>query len=98
MSQTKAHSLLESVNAAAFAAPTAIGLHKFMLWIFNDCARVSDPCNDSFVFISWIVFFFHSILWKYVIRRLHEKYNIELNPWYVIKKLKLRINGKMSSE
>lgn len=89
--QTKLHSLLESVNAAAFAAPTAIGLHKLMIWIFTDCARITDPCNNEFVGISWVMFFVHSIIWKYVVRRLHEKYNIELNPLYMIKKLRSKI-------
>ncbi len=98
MSQTKAHSLLESINAAAFAAPTAIGLHKFMLWIFDDCARVNDPCNDTFVMISWGAFFFHSIAWKYIIRRIHEKYNVQLNPWYMVKTLKNKLKDKMYSE
>ncbi len=96
--QTRLHSLLESVNAAAFAAPTAIGLHKFMLWIFHDCARVTDPCNDTFVMISWVMFFFHSILWKYVIRRIHERYSIELNPWYMVKTFKNKIKDKICCE
>ena len=98
VSQTKTHSLFESINAASFATPTTIGLHKFLLWIFDDCARVNDPCNDTFVMISWVVFFFHSIAWKYIIRRIHEKYNIRLNPWYMIQMFKKKIKDKIRSE
>lgn len=98
MSQTKAHSLLESINAAAFAAPTAIGLHKLALYLAGDCALATADCNNLFVTLSWVGFFFHSIVWKYVIRRLHERYNIELNPWYMIKTLKKKIKAKICSE
>lgn len=93
--QTKLHSLLESINAAIFAAPTAIGLHKTMLWIFGDCSLISSNCNDIFLSISWFMFFLHSIGWKYVIRRIHEKYSIELNPWYIIKSLKQKNKGQV---
>lgn len=96
--QTRFHSLLESINAAAFAAPTAIGLHKTMLWIFGDCSLITSDCNDLFLSISWFSFFLHSIGWKYVIRRIHEKYNVELNPWYMIKTLKRKVKDLICCE
>lgn len=98
MSQTKAHSLLESLNVAIFAAPTAIGLHKLLLYLAGDCALASADCNNEFVTYSWAMFFVHSVIWKYIIRRIHEKYNIELNPWYMIKTLKKKIKDKICSE
>lgn len=92
--QSKKTSLLESINAAAFAAPTAMGLHKLVLWIAGECTDVMLACNNDFVFLSWIIFFFHSIMWKYIIRRVYEKYDIELNPKSIYYKLKSKFSWK----
>ena len=89
--QTRLHSLLESLNAAAFAAPTAIGLHKLSIFVGNDCVLIDSSCNDLYVGITWIAFFLHSIMWKYVIRRIHEKYDVELNPYNLSVKMKARL-------
>lgn len=82
---------MEAVNAAAFAAPTAMGLHKLGLWLAGDCTNVSEDCNNAFVFLSWVAFFFHSIAWKYVIRRVYERYDVELNPKALYKYIKKRL-------
>ena len=92
MSQSKSHSMFESINAAAFAAPTAIGLHKFVLWIAGDCAMALADCNNDFLLLSWIIFFTHSVMWKYIIRRVHDKYHVELNPKGIYKSLKKRLH------
>ena len=86
VSQTRSGSFFESLGAALVAAPTAIGLHKLMLFVFGDCVLVNADCNDIFVLIAWIVFFFHSVSWKYVIRRVHNKYNTKLDPIYHIQR------------
>lgn len=82
---------MEAVNAAAFAAPTAMGFHKFGLWLAGDCTNVAEDCNNAFVFLSWVGFFFHSIAWKYVIRRVYDRYDIELNPKALYKYVKKRL-------
>ena len=87
MSQTKSDSFFESLSSASVAAPTAMGLHKLLLYIFDDCANIGSHCNDGFVLISWIMFFMHSIAWKYVVRRIYDKYGVSLDPLKQIKKL-----------
>jgi len=86
--QSKLHSLFESLNAAAFAAPTAMGLHKLSLIIFGDCTLASSDCNDTFVLISWVFFFIHSVIWKFIIRRIHEKYGLRMDPIHLIRRLR----------
>ncbi len=85
--------MLESINAAAFAAPTAIGLHKLVLWVASDCIDVFSGCNNEFLFLSWILFFVHSVMWKYILRRIYEKYNIEFNPKGIYRSIKKRLHG-----
>lgn len=89
MKQTKLHSLLESLNAAAFAAPTAMLLHKATLIFAGEHALNEN--QDLFVFITWIMFFLHSILWKYILRRVYEHYGKKLSPKYIYKKVKKMI-------
>lgn len=88
LEQSKLHSLLESVNAAAFAAPTAMGLHKTVLWLAGPCTDVTQACNDPFLLASWFVFFLHSIGWKYLLRRIYQKYGIQLDPKNIFNKMK----------
>lgn len=88
MTQSKLHSFFESLNAASVAAPTAIGLHKLMLIIFGDCTLATAECNDIFVLISWVVFFIHSIIWKFIIRRIFEKYGVQLDPIHLIRRFR----------
>ena len=91
--QSRHGSLLESINAAALAAPTAIGLHKLVLWIASDCIDVFSGCNNEFLFLSWIIFFTHSVMWKYIIRRVYDRYNIELNPKGLYNSIKSKLHG-----
>ncbi len=93
MKQSKLHSFIESLNAAAFAAPTAIGLHKFSIYIGDECVLIGSSCNDLYVGVTWFGFFLHSIAWKYIIRRVHDKYHVQLDPYNLGKKLikKLRM-------
>lgn len=87
--QSRIHSLLESVNAAAFAAPTAMLLHKATLMIAGD--NVLNENQDLFVFITWIMFFLHSIAWKYILRRVYDHYGVSLDPRNIYKKVRERI-------
>lgn len=93
MSQTKLHSLFESLNAAAFAAPSAIGLHKLSIVIGGDCVLLDNPCNDIYIIVTWFGFFLHSIGWKYLIRRIHDRYNVELNPYNLVLAIKTRLSS-----
>lgn len=86
MKQTKLHSALESINAAAFAAPTAMLLHKATLIIAGD--NVLNDNQNLFVFITWVMFFLHSVMWKYILRRVYEHYGRKLSPKYIYKKVK----------
>ncbi len=86
MSQTKLGSFLESVNAAAFAAPTAMLLHKATLIIAGE--NVLNENQDLFVFVTWIMFFLHSIVWKFILRRVYEHYGYKLDPKYIYYRLK----------
>lgn len=78
MSQSKKHSLLESIQTAAIAAPTAILIHKATLIIAGDNALNNN--QDLFVTLSWVLFFLHGVMWKYIIRRIHDHYGIRLDP------------------
>ena len=86
MSQTKLASFLESVNAAAFAAPTAMLLHKATLIIAGE--NVLNENQDLFVFITWFMFFLHSIVWKFILRRVYEHYGYKLDPKYIYYKIR----------
>ncbi len=87
--QSKLHSLFESVNAAAFAAPTAMLLHKATLIIAGENALNEN--QDLFIALTWFMFFLHSILWKYILRRVYDHYGTKLDPRNIYKKLKKRI-------
>jgi hypothetical protein len=78
MSQSKFHSLFESINGALFAAPTAILLHKAVLMIAGENAINTN--QDLFVTLSWVLFFTHSVAWKFIIRRVHEHFGVKLDP------------------
>ncbi len=89
MSQSKFHSLFESINAALFAAPTAILLHKAVLMVAGENAINAN--QDYFVTLSWVLFFTHSVIWKFIIRRFHEHFGMKLDPLTLVKKLRHRI-------
>ena len=89
MSQSKLHSLYESVNSALFAAPTAILLHKAQLIIAGNNAI--NESQDIFVTVSWFMFFLHSIFWKFIIRRIYEKFGVKLDPIHLVAALKTKI-------
>lgn len=86
MSQSKTHSLFESLNAAAFAAPTAMLLHKAVLILAGDNALNEN--QDYFVILSWFLFFWHSVMWKYALRRVYDHYGYRLEPRYIVKRIK----------
>jgi hypothetical protein len=85
MTQTKLHSFWESFQAAALAAPTAILLHKGTLMLAGNNALNGN--QDIYVVSVWFMFFLHSIVWKFAIRRLNERYCVELNPSFIWNKL-----------
>jgi hypothetical protein len=92
MSQTKKHSLLESIQTAAIAAPTAILIHKSVLMIAGDNALNNN--QDLFVSLSWVLFFLHGVMWKYIIRRIHDHYGNRLDPRNIYNTIrKFRYNG-----
>ena len=86
MTQTKLGSFLESVNAAAFAAPTAMLLHKATIIVAGD--NMLNENQDLYVFLTWITFFLHSIAWKFVLRRVYEHYGYKLDPKYIYYKIR----------
>ena len=86
MSQSKLGSFLESVNAAAFAAPTAMLLHKATIVVAGD--NMLNENQDLYVFLTWVTFFLHSIAWKFVLRRVYEYYGYKLDPKYIYYRLK----------
>lgn len=76
MVQTRINSFIESVIGALLAAPTASGLHWFLLELWGN--SMTDPhIKATFVTVSWLSFFFHSIVWKFIIRRILVHYNAE---------------------
>ena len=91
MTQSKYTSFLESLSAASLAAPTAILLHKFVLWLAGDCALANAECNNTFLLLAWGIFWAHSIAWKYIIRRVYEKYDVQLNPIQLYRYIKKRL-------
>ena len=94
MKQTKMHSLFEAINGAAFAAPTALLLHKATIIVAGDCASADYDCNNLYVTITWFIFFTHSVAWKYVVRRVHEKYGVKLDPINIFKTLYSKLKKK----
>ena len=85
MSQSRLHTLFEAVNTAAIAAPTALGLHKLLLILFGECTLATSNCNDIFILVAWTAFFIHSFTWKYIIRRIYEKFGVQLDPVHLVK-------------
>ena len=86
MKQIRLHSFLESLNASAFAAPTAMLLHKATIIVAGD--NMLNDNQDLYVFLTWITFFLHSIAWKYILRRIYEHYGYKLDPRYIYKKVR----------
>ena len=84
-------SLFESLIAASFAAPTAIILNWYLLEVWGN--QFDDPVTKShYITISWLIFFFHSVIWKLVLRRLFEKHP-SIEPKYIYMKLIGKENG-----
>ena len=90
MKQTKLHSLLETTHAAILAAPTAILLHKLILILAGENALNNN--QDLFVTLSWVAFFLHGIMWKYIIRRIYNHYGKRLDPRNIYTKVKGKIH------
>lgn len=66
-------SLFESLIAALIAAPSAMALHWYMLDLWSN--DMTEPeIKSHFITISWVSFFLHSIIWKFILRRLFERY------------------------
>jgi len=84
--QTRAGSLLESFIAALCAAPTALLLNWYLLDLFGNDLTQTDLKSYA-VFVGWVIFFFHSIIWKYIWRRLFNQYGFE--PMTLIRWLKI---------
>ena len=62
MTQSRLHSLFESINSAAFAAPTALILLNLLLILFEDCTLATSDCNNNihtcsldYIFYSYVV-------------------------------------------
>ena len=91
MSQSRLHSLFESINSAAFAAPTALILLNLLLILFDDCTLATSDCNNIFILVVWTAFFIHSCTWKYIIRRIHEKFGVKLDPNHLVKIARRRL-------
>ena len=89
MSQTKTNSMVESFSGALVAAPTANFLHYAMLQLFDQ--HVINENQIYFITTSWIVFFFHSVGWKYVTRRVFEKYGVQLDIIHLARSLWQRL-------
>ena len=87
--QSRLHSLIEALNVGLFAAPTAILLHKLTLMIAGENALNEN--QDFYVTLSWVMFFLHSIAWKYVIRRVHEHYGLKLDPKNIARNIYKRL-------
>jgi hypothetical protein len=49
-----------------------------------------DHLKSIFVTISWISFLFHSIMWKFILRRTFEKYGFKLEPTFIFAYLRGR--------
>ena len=89
--QTKSLSIQESLNGAAIAAPTAIGLHKFLTLVWGDCVLFDSDCNDIYLTLTWFAFFLHSVAWKYVMRRVYEKWETNLDVVHLLRAIKRKI-------
>lgn len=89
MSQTKTNSLVESFSGALIAAPTANLLHWLLLQLFDQ--HVINENQPYFITTSWIIFFFHAVAWKYIIRRTFEKYGVQLDAIHLVRALRGRL-------
>jgi len=87
--QSRLHSLAESFFAALLAGPSAMGLHKLSLIVADQ--HVMNHNQELFIFITWIMFFLHSIGWKYLIRRINERYHVRMEPRYVWNAIRSRM-------
>ena len=66
-------SLLESFIAALLAAPSSNLLHWIMLDLWGN--ELSNPeIKAHYMFWSWVSFFIHSMVWKFIIRRVFVRY------------------------
>jgi len=71
MQQTKSKSLLESILGALVAAPTAIILNYVIYGMLDQ--GIDSSIKAMFAIVSWLVFFLHSVIWKFIIRRIMER-------------------------
>lgn len=76
MTQSKFGSFFESILGALMAAPSATILHWYMLELWGN--DFDNPTlKGMFVSITWVSFFIHSITWKFIFRRIFERYGLE---------------------
>jgi len=83
MTQSRIGSFFESIASAVIAAPTAMILHWYMLDIWGNDFE-TESIKQLFVAISWFSFLIHSIVWKFILRRVFEKYGIKLEPRFIL--------------
>lgn len=84
--QTKTHSLFETVMGSLMAAPSALLTHKFALYVTGSCATESG-CQDPFIIGVWVIFLLHSIAWKWILRRLFNRFGKRSDPVFLIRSL-----------
>ena len=85
MAQSKTNSLSESIEGALIAAPTSMLLHKVSLMVAEQHALNEN--QNYFIAITWFFFLLHSIGWRYLVRRIHAVYKINISPIYLIRRL-----------
>lgn len=90
MSQTKVNSFIESVIGALLAAPTAQLLNWIVMSAWGDCFT-DGLLKEEYNMFLWVMFFLHSIIWKFVIRRILVSYNAENLTTLIRKKWKRKI-------
>lgn len=84
--QSKWGSLFESICAAAIAAPSSNIIHWYMLDIWgNDLSNLELKAH--YMWVSWLSFFIHSFVWKFILRRTFERYP-SLEPRNIYLKIK----------
>ena len=74
--QSRGGSLLESLIAALISAPTAITLTWYLFDVFGNNFTDSH-LKSLYLVISWTIFLTHSFAWKYIWRRIFNRYGIE---------------------
>ncbi|MDA7942043.1 MAG: hypothetical protein MPJ06_03655 [Nitrosopumilus sp.] len=72
---SRLHTLSESAAGMLIAAPTAFVLLDVMLYVAGSLGvDVSGDGIAGFAATTWLAFAGHSIVWRYVIRRIYERH------------------------